>query len=77
MKREELEQMYHRLDGDRSRTGRCFSIDDLIYQVHKCKELGLTPAQHQAALGIPRKFVLALWEYVFLDLPSKSDASCN
>lgn len=70
MKREELEEMYRRLNCDCTDQGKSYSVDDLIHQVHKCKELGMTPAQHQEALGIPRKFVLALWEYVFLDLPT-------
>ncbi len=70
MRREELDEMYHKLDYDRVKRTPNYSVDDLIFQVHKCKELGLTPKQHQEALGYPRRFVLALWEYVFLDLPS-------
>lgn len=69
MKREELEEMHRGLENQRTTLGRCYTVDDLIIQVHKCKELGLTPTQHKQALGLPRKFVLALWEYVFLDLP--------
>lgn len=71
MNREELEEMYRRLESDDSERKKRYSVDDLILQVQKCKELGMSPTQHQEASHISRKFILALWEYVFLDLPTE------